>query len=1126
MQRPRHSLAIAFALAMVAARAEEPGQFRVPDGFRVSQFAGDDLVHDVNSMTFDPRGRVVVSGRGYVKTLHDDDGDGRADRTTQFAAGPASGARGLAFEGHDLFCTGDHALSRYRDRDGDGTADGEREVLAKLHVETDHSANGIVRGPDGCFYIACGNDAGVTRGHIHDVLSPVTDPQQGVVYRLSADGTRADVLAHGFRNPYDLDFDADGTLWLVDSDGERDQYLPWYSPTRLFAVATGRHHGWVLPGWQRSWNRPPWFFDAVPRGAELGRGSPTGAVVYRHRRFPERYRGSFFSLCWSLGRVYALKPKIDGDGGTATSEVFLESVGSDGFAPVDIEVGPDGQMYIAIGGRGTKGGVFRIDYVGAAGDAAGEVPAADAPLVRVLTADQPQAAWSRAAWLPVARELGADAFARAAVDAALPEAARVRAIEVLTDLFGGVPVAAAVSLAEDPSRMLRARLAWSLGRSPDRNADERAAAPAVSGQSPPSPLSTRPTSENAAGFHGRHSSHPARADLVHSLLARLTHDADERVRRHAWEALLQLPATAVAKQRLNWADILEPRPRSLRAAALMVLARLDAPPPVPADAGLAGRLALLWRGAFRGELGHPDLETARALFADAATPADRLEAVRLIELCLGDVRVEPTVPDVYAGYAAARPLPDDPAATGRAARTLAAALPSGSAALDREIARVLGMLQLEQPAQLERITDLLSAATTVEDSIHYLIVLSRLPGQRSAAVTQTTARGLLRLHHTMQAAGMQAARFWPARVGEACDKLLDRDPGLAEAIVDDERLGLPDHSLFASRLPAASRGRAARRIFDRVGRENVAAWTPEMVLLLEALPPEERRPILHELWDEPALQESVANLVAKAPAAGDRGILVETLRFGQPATVRDVADALRKLESRADPAELVAAIRVLRQFAREPQHRDTCRALDRLIAHWTAAPAAGGDSPAMPAHWESWLRSHHPEAAQGLNDSAEDFVAWQKRLDGIDWRSGDAQRGKVVYHQRSCARCHDGNARLGPELAPVARRFSRQDLFTAILDPGRDVSPTYRLTQVETGSGTVVTGQLLYESPETMLIQTSPDTTVRLAGQEIRSVRKSPLSPMPSGLLRDATDRDLADLYAYLVSAANAGGSP
>ena len=45
----------------------------------------------------------------------------------------------------------------------------------------------------------------------------------------------------------------------------------------------------------------------------------------------------------------------------------------------------------------------------------------------------------------------------------------------------------------------------------------RAAGLAARGPSPPWPLSTWPTGGNAAGFPGRHSSHPARADLFHSL---------------------------------------------------------------------------------------------------------------------------------------------------------------------------------------------------------------------------------------------------------------------------------------------------------------------------------------------------------------------------------------------------------------------------------------------------------------------------------------------------------------------------------------------------------------------------------------------------------------------------------
>ena len=48
----------------------------------------------------DPRGDVVVSGPGYVKILHDDNADGRADRTTLFSSKPASGAHGMVFVGN------------------------------------------------------------------------------------------------------------------------------------------------------------------------------------------------------------------------------------------------------------------------------------------------------------------------------------------------------------------------------------------------------------------------------------------------------------------------------------------------------------------------------------------------------------------------------------------------------------------------------------------------------------------------------------------------------------------------------------------------------------------------------------------------------------------------------------------------------------------------------------------------------------------------------------------------------------------------------------------------------------------------------------------------------------------
>ena len=67
-------------------------------------------------MTVDPRGRVVVAGRGYIRILVDDDGDGKADRAIDFADAPKDGAMGLLWEGDTLYFTGDGGLRRFRSK--------------------------------------------------------------------------------------------------------------------------------------------------------------------------------------------------------------------------------------------------------------------------------------------------------------------------------------------------------------------------------------------------------------------------------------------------------------------------------------------------------------------------------------------------------------------------------------------------------------------------------------------------------------------------------------------------------------------------------------------------------------------------------------------------------------------------------------------------------------------------------------------------------------------------------------------------------------------------------------------------------------------------------------------------
>lgn len=74
----------------------------------------------------------------------------------------------------------------------------------------------------------------------------------------------------------------------------------------------------------------------------------------------------------------------------------------------------------------------------------------------------------------------------------------------------------------------------------------------------------------------------------------------------------------------------------------------------------------------------------------------------------------------------------------------------------------------------------------------------------------------------------------------------------------------------------------------------------------------------------------------------------------------------------------------------------------------------------------------------------------------------------------------------------------------------------YYTTQLVTQSGKVYRGMMVYQSPDGTLLQTGPNTTIRITGDQIAEAAKSRQSLMPTGLLDTAKDRELADLYAYL----------
>ena len=335
---------------------------RIQRGFRISLYAGSDLANDISAMTLDAAGNVVVAGPGYIKVLRDTDGNGAADTFTVYATAPKE-ITGMCFDGPALYVSDLDGVSRYEDLDANGVADGPPEQLFPLGGG-EHGAHGIRKGPDGYLYLIAGNDSQFDAKTVTLPGSPVRNMEGGALMRIGPNGTGSQVIADGFYNPYDFDFDLAGDIFTCDGTIEADFALPWFMPGRLYHIAYGQHHGWRLKGATRSWARPPYYADTPGILADMGQGEPTGVVCYRHRQFPPHYQGGLFVLDWAFGDIWyaALEPV----GATYASqpEVFLEPLGARGFAPSDVAVAPNGSLYVSLGGHHTQGAVFRIDYAG------------------------------------------------------------------------------------------------------------------------------------------------------------------------------------------------------------------------------------------------------------------------------------------------------------------------------------------------------------------------------------------------------------------------------------------------------------------------------------------------------------------------------------------------------------------------------------------------------------------------------------------------------------------------------------------------------------------------------------------------------------------------------------------
>ena len=130
---------------------------------------------------------------------------------------------------------------------------------------------------------------------------------------------------------------------------------------------------------------------------------------------------------------------------------------------------------------------------------------------------------------------------------------------------------------------------------------------------------------------------------------------------------------------------------------------------------------------------------------------------------------------------------------------------------------------------------------------------------------------------------------------------------------------------------------------------------------------------------------------------------------------------------------------------------------------------------------------------------------------------GDPERGREVV-RRNCIGCHRAEgqgADVGPDLATVASR-SAEDLLVHILDPNREVAPTYLNYNVATTDGLILSGRIVEESPAAVTLRRAEGATDVVPRSRIEALRSTGLSLMPEGLESVIDPTAMSDLIAYL----------
>ena len=380
------------SLWKVAQEEGRAGEFLTPkeaadamtmiEGFEVNAWASEPMITQPMAFAWDDRGRMWVaenrdyearhtgfsnSGDSRILILEDTNHDGTADDVKVFLEGiPFPSALAVGFDG--LYLGAPPHLLFIPDKDGDdvGDIDDVEILLTGWGIRDRHETiNSLHWGPDGWLYGLEGfatpskikKPSGDTRLYGHkdpfpaylDVgtkkreargssywNNPDWQDQEGVdinggVWRYHPTKDRFEVVAHGFSNPWGIDYDAKGQLFITAC----------VIPHVFHVIPGGIYHR------QGGQHFNPYIYGDIRTIADHPhRSAHGGARVYLSDAFPEEHHGRLFMANIHERAVLSdvLEPK--GSGFVAKHGHDFLHANNPQWIGFSMEVGPEGAVYV------------------------------------------------------------------------------------------------------------------------------------------------------------------------------------------------------------------------------------------------------------------------------------------------------------------------------------------------------------------------------------------------------------------------------------------------------------------------------------------------------------------------------------------------------------------------------------------------------------------------------------------------------------------------------------------------------------------------------------------------------------------------------------------------------------